>query len=264
MSKVISLLTDFGLADGYVGIMHGIILSICPDAQIVDISHGIAAQDVRHAAYVLYISYPYFPKDTVHVVVVDPGVGSERRAIAIRTPVGHFVAPDNGVLSYVLAHEQVLEAVELTNSRYWLPRVSATFHGRDIFSPVGAHLLRGVPVSELGRPVSDLVTFPLPAAERRSDGRLIGHVLHIDRFGNIITDIRQDELPLDGGVEVRIRDCHIRGVRMTYATVPEGERVALISSDGLLEIAVRNGNAARELDVQAGEEVIVIPLHSEA
>lgn len=264
MSKVISLLTDFGLNDGYVGIMHGVILSICPDARIVDISHGIPPQDVRRAAYVLHISYPYFPEGTVHVVVVDPGVGSKRRAIAIRTSVGYFVAPDNGVLSYVLARERMLEAVELTNSRYWLPRVSATFHGRDVFSPVGAHLLCGVPMRELGRPISDLVTFPMPAAKRQSDGRLIGHVLHIDRFGNIITDIRQDELPRDGNVAVRIRDRRISGVRTTYATVPEGDLVALIGSDGMLEIAVRNGNAAQDMGIQVGEEVVVSPLHNGA
>lgn len=264
MPKVISLLTDFGLVDGYVGIMHGVILSICPDAQIVDISHGIPAQNVRHAAYVLHISYPYFPKGTVHVIVVDPGVGSERRAIAVHTSGGYFVAPDNGVLSYVLAREQVLEAVELTNSRYWLPQVSATFHGRDVFSPVGAHLLRGVPINELGRPVSNLVTFPIPTAERQLDGRLRGHVLHIDRFGNIITNIRQEELPHDGNVAVRIRDRLIQGVRATYAAVPEGEWVALIGSEGLLEIAVRNGNAAQQLGVQTGEDVTVSPLHDES
>jgi len=259
MSKVITLMTDFGTADGYVGTMHGVILKICPEAHIVDISHEIAPQDLCQAAYVLYTAYPYFPDGTVHIVVVDPGVGSERRAIALRTERAVFVAPDNGVLSYVAAREDVLEIVDLTNPRYWLGEISATFHGRDIFSPVGAHLACGVPLSSVGRTLSEIITFDLMEPCTEADGAIRGHVLHVDHFGNIITDIREEILEGMYNARVEIAGHSIEGISTTYAVADVGDLVALIGSEGHLEIAVRDGNAGAALGAVAGDEVVVRP-----
>jgi len=259
MSNVITLMTDFGTADGYVGTMHGVILKICPEAHIVDVSHEIAPQDLRQAAYVLYTAYPYFPDGTVHVIVVDPGVGSERRAIALRTERAAFVAPDNGVLSYVAAREDVLEIVGLTNPRYWLSEVSMTFHGRDIFSPVGAHLACGVPLSNVGSPLSEIITFDLMKPGTEADGAIHGHVLHVDHFGNIITDIRAETLEGMYDARVEIAGRSINGISATYAVADVGDLVALIGSEGHLEIAVRDGNAGAALGAVAGDEVVLRP-----
>jgi len=288
---LITLTTDFGTADGYVGTMKGVILGIVPHVQLVDISHEIAPQDVRQAAYVLYTAYSFFPPHTVHLVVVDPGVGSARRPIALRTPVGTFVGPDNGVFSYVMAREPVDVLVELADPRYRLPQVSHTFHGRDVFAPAAAHLAAGVPITALGPPVSDPVTFPLPRLEIDTDG-VAGEVLHADRFGNVITSIgklgwRGDGLVLEpafqdvgsrmqnaecrmqnagGGKRVRFRAAEavvvvggreIAGVRHTYAEGTPGEVLALVGSEGHLEIAVRAGSAAQRLGLHAGDAVVL-------
>lgn len=255
--SLITLTTDFGLADSYVGAMKGVILGIDPTAAIVDISHDITPQNVREAAYVIYTAYPYFPPDTVHVVVVDPGVGSRRRAIALRAAQACFVAPDNGVLSYVLARERMKEAVSLTNSRYHRPTVSHTFHGRDIFAPVAAHLARGVPLTKLGEPLSEIVAFPLPRPQVRPDGDVIGHVLHIDRFGNLILDVREEDGVLGEGLVLEFADHRVQSLGRTFADVSAGELVAYIGSSGYLEIAVREGNAARLLDMKVGDKVLL-------
>jgi S-adenosylmethionine hydrolase len=260
MASIITLTTDFGLANGYVGTMKGVILSIHPTATIVDISHDIPPQDVREGAYVLYAAYPYFPQGTIHVVVVDPGVGSERRAIALRTPQATFVAPDNGVLSYVVSREKVEEIVNLTNPRFHLFPVSRTFHGRDIFAPVAAYLARGVPLAELGEPLADIITFPLPRPVLRPDGNIVGQVIHIDRFGNLITSITAKDLAdhvLPGEVIVGIKGQSIRGISGTYAEVAPGELLALVGSSGHLEISVCGGSAARTLGAKLGDEVLL-------
>ena len=250
---------DFGTSDGYVGAMHGVVLGINAGARIVDITHDIARQNLREAAFVLYTVYPHFPDGTIHVVVVDPGVGSERRAIALRTEKAQFVAPDNGVLSYVVAKEQSLEMVELSNPDYWLPQVSATFHGRDVFSPVAAHLSLGVPLSDLGPSISGIATFPLPEPSVQPDGIVRGHVLHVDRFGNLITDIRPEVLANTECAQVEIGSHLIKGIDRTYAVAAPGALVALIGSAGHLEIAVREGDAAALLGVAVGAEVVVTP-----
>lgn len=255
--SLITLTTDFGLADSYVGVMKGVILGIDPTATIVDISHEIAPQDVREAAYVIYTAYPYFPPDTVQVVVVDPGVGSRRRAIALRTAQACFVAPDNGVLSYVLAREGMYEAVSLTNSRYHRPTVSHTFHGRDIFAPVAAHLARGVPLTELGEPLTEIVTFPLPQPQVLPDGDMVGHVLHIDRFGNLILDVKQGDSILGERIVLEVAGRRIQGLGHTFTDVPSGELVAYIGSSGHLEIALREGNAAQSLGMEMGDIVLL-------
>jgi len=256
-----------------------VILTIAPTAHLVDISHEIAPQNLRQAAYVLYTSYPFFPPGTVHLVVVDPGVGSARRPIALRTPAGDFVAPDNGVLSYVMAREPVEALVELSDPRYRLSQISHTFHGRDIFAPAAAHLAAGVPILSLGSPVSDPVTFSPPSVEITPAG-ITGEVLHADHFGNVITSIgllawSESDLILtpafregQGGEPVRFRAAgaavtvagqEIAGVHRTYAKVAPGETLALVGSEGHLEIAVREGSAAQRLGLHPGDTVILRP-----
>ncbi len=274
---LVTLTTDFGTADGYVGTMKGVVLSIVPEAQLVDISHSIAPQDVRQAAYVLYTAYRFFPRHTVHLVVVDPGVGSVRRPVALRTPAGMFVGPDNGVFSYMMACEPVEALVELASPRYRLPKVSHTFHGRDIFAPAAAHLAAGVPIAALGPAVHDPITFPSPRLEMAANSAT-GEILHADHFGNVITSIgllrwEGENVSLvptfqAGGserpVKVRLRadkatvlvaDQEIRGVHRTYANVEHGQTLALVGSEGHLEIAVREGNAASKLNLQPGQAV---------
>ena len=274
---LVTLTTDFGTADGYVGTMKGVMLGVVPNARLVDISHEIMPQNLRQAAYVLYTAYPFFPSHAVHLVVVDPGVGSARRPIALRTPAGAFVAPDNGVLSYVMAREPVEALVELADPCYRLPHVSHTFHGRDIFAPAAAHLAAGVPITSLGPPVTDPVTFPSPRLEVTPDG-VAGEALHVDHFGNVITSIGQlvwsgDELLLDPAFQgptsgesvcfkakdavVVVAGREITGVHRTYAEVMPGETLALVGSEGHLEIAVREGNAGQRLGVRPSDAVIL-------
>ena len=258
--SIITLTTDFGLADGYVGTMKGVILGIDPTVTIVDISHDIAPQDVREAAYTFYAAYPYFPQGTIHVVVVDPGVGSERRAIALRTPQATFVAPDNGVLSYVVAGERVEEIVHLTNPRYHLSPVSHTFHGRDIFAPAAAHLARGVPLAELGEPLAEIVTFPLPRPQVGPDGTIAGQIIHVDRFGNLITSIMSKDLtdhPLLREGIITIKGQSIRGIANNYAEGATGKLLALVGSSDHLEIAVSGGSASQTLAARVGDEVLL-------
>jgi len=255
--RLITLTTDFGLEDAYVGVMKGVILGINPAASIVDLCHAIPPQDVRAAAFLLHTAWPYFPPGTIHVVVVDPGVGSQRRAIAVATEAATFLAPDNGVLSYVLAEVKEAQAVHLTNQRYWLPQVSATFHGRDIFAPVAAHLSLGVPLTDLGEPLplGELVTFPLPRPARQSNGTWLGHVVHVDHFGNLVTDLEAGAIGDAQSVVIEVGGQRIVGVRHTYREGVPGEPMALIGSSGRLEIAVPGGHAARWLQAQIGDQV---------
>lgn len=274
-APLVTLLTDFGLADGYVGTMKGVILGIVPGARLVDISHEIAPQGVKQAAYVLYASYRFFPAHSVHLVVVDPGVGGARRPIALRTSSGAFVGPDNGVFSYVMHRDPVEAIVELVNPGYRLSPASQTFHGRDIFAPAAAHLAAGVPITDLGPPVSAPVSLPIPAIKARGD-EIAGEVIHIDRFGNVTTSIGKlfwegDEVLLRsafGQVEESMRFAAARAVVAVagrevakvghaYAEVGVGELLALVGSSGHLEIAVRDGNAAEALGVRLGDEVLV-------
>jgi S-adenosylmethionine hydrolase len=278
---LVTLTTDFGVADSYVGTMKGVILSIAPDARLVDISHQIAPQNVRQAAFVLHAAYPFFPSHAVHLVVVDPGVGSARRPIALRTPRGSFVGPDNGVFSYVLVGEPVEALVELANPRYRLRQISHTFHGRDVFAPAAAHLAAGVPITELGPPVLDPIAFPLPRLELSAKG-VTGEALHADHFGNVVTSIGrlswdQDELLLEpvfreaggrrqeaGGKKMCFKSDEalilaagreIGGVYRAYAEVEPGEVLALVGSGGHLEIAIREGDAASRLGLRPGDPV---------
>lgn len=255
---VITLTTDFGLADNYVAIMKGVILGIAPLARIVDITHQIEPQDVRQAAAVLDAAVPYFPPDTIHVAVVDPGVGSTRRPIAIRTPHALFIGPDNGLFSPALTQTSHLELtiLHLNRPAFWLPAVSRTFHGRDIFAPVAAHLAAGQPFESVGTPIDDPVILATPQPSRLPDGRLTGEILMVDRFGNLISNLPDTWLAGRYGV-ITCAGVDVPGPSETYASVEPGELLALIGSSGLLEIAVRDGSAAARLRAGPGEPIHV-------
>jgi S-adenosyl-L-methionine hydrolase (adenosine-forming) len=273
---IITLTTDFGAADGYVGAMKGVILGITPGATLVDISHDVAAHDVRGGAFVLKTASPYFAAGTIHIAVIDPGVGSERRALAVQTPRATFIGPDNGVLSWALAREDGLTIVHLDRPAYWLDPISSTFHGRDVFAPAAAHLARGVGIAELGTVVDDLIRLPLPRPRCDESGTLHSEVIYIDRFGNLVTGIEIE--PGDGPAVCRVTNLpdgapvvnfsslaridilgrRIEGVVHSYSDVNPGELLALAGSSGHLEVAVRNGNAASALEAQAGAPVRVI------
>jgi len=255
MVPLITLTTDFGLQDSFVGTMKGVILGIAPAARLVDLTHDVPPQDVRAGAYALYAAYRYFPAHTVHLAVVDPGVGSARRAVAVRASWGTFVAPDNGLLSLVLSRETVDEAVALENPAYRLSQVSHTFHGRDVFAPAAAHIARGVSLSELGPAVTDLVTFPVSRPARRGS-TLTGYVIYVDRFGNLVTDVT--EADLTGPVAtVEAGTARIAGLSDAYAAAVPGQPLALIGSAGHLEVAVREGHAGRVLGLGVGDPVTV-------
>lgn len=273
MGAIITLTTDFGLSDAYVAAMKGVILSINPEAKLVDICHTIKPQNTHQAAFVLGTAYQFFPEGTVHLVVVDPGVGTERRAIILRTPAACFVAPDNGVLTYVIRDYSTelignntnqqkvrvgveLEAVTITRPEYWRSPVSFTFHGRDIFAPVAARLSLGLPAREFGDTITSLEVLPYLQPYRGPDGSLTGHVLHVDRFGNLITDIRGDDLQqAKQEITIKVGDQLVHGLSRTYA---EGERLlALIGSSGYLEISLKLGSAYDYLNVEVGDEIKV-------
>ncbi len=255
----ITLTTDFGLAGPYVASMKGVILGILPAATIVDVSHAIAPQNIHQAAYVLGAAAHFFPDGTIHVVVVDPGVGSERRAIAVFTRRACFVGPDNGVFSRIYVQEDVLEIRNLSNAAYHLPTISNTFHGRDIFAPVAAHIAAGVSPSALGPTISDPVTIDFPAPEIRADGSIHGQIIYADEFGNLISNIPIEWLHDKAGWMFKIGGVSINGLSATYSDVQLQGLVVLGSSAGYVEIAMRNGSAARHLAVEPGDIVIARP-----
>ncbi len=254
---LITLTTDFGQADAYVGAMKGAILNICPEATLVDITHDIHPQAVGQAAYVFSTAVPYFPSGTVHLVVVDPGVGSQRRPIAVLGRQALYVAPDNGVLSLALSQDPAQLAIHLTEPRYRLAQVSATFHGRDIFAPAAAYLACGKPPHDMGEPIppAELVSLPTVEPRPQADNSWLGEILHIDRFGNLITSFRLTALRRP--VTILVGGQQIGKLSRTFADVRPGELVAYVGSSGHLEIAVRQGNAARELGLGIGDPVQV-------
>jgi len=267
MAAIITLTTDFGTQDVYVATIKGVILDINPKATIVDICHTIEPQNITQAAFLISTAYGYFPKDTIHMVIIDPGVGSRRRAIILKTRKAFFIAPDNGVLSYIIHHALPkgdlpnkgakglppgLLAVESTNPKFWHHPVSSTFHGRDVFAPVAAHLSLGVPLQEFGEVITSLSTFPIPRPQVGARGELIGHIIHIDRFGNLITDINREDLP-SGKLYLEIAGQQIEGLSTSYA---DGDQLlALIGSSGYLEVAVKNSSAVSLLGAKIGDKV---------
>jgi S-adenosylmethionine hydrolase len=250
MTRVITLLTDFGTADGYVGEMKGVLCTTAPDAALVDITHDVAAQDVEGARLVVARYWRRFPLGTVHVVVVDPGVGGARAAIAVESEGRLLVGPDNGVLSPALLHGGA-RCVELS-----VPAgASATFHGRDVFAPAAAALARSTPIDALGEAFNSPIVRRTPEPVRRDDGSIAGVIISVDRFGNAVTNL----LSWRGGV-VETNGRRLSLVR-TYADVAPGDATALVGSSGLVEIAVRNGSAAATLGLKRGDAVVLQPSH---
>ncbi len=271
MSSIITLTTDFSLNDAYVSAMKGVILGINPEAKLVDICHTIKPQNILQAAFILSTAYEYFPEGTIHLIVVDPGVGTYRKAVILKTPQAYFIAPDNGVLSYVIRDfdnksavnnelqkqaefSSGLEAISITRSEFWRSPVSPTFHGRDIFAPVAAHLSLGLPFSEFGEKITSLTVLPYPRPYRKPDGSLVGHIIHIDNFGNLITDIKSSDLS-ELNVTINIADRFISGLSKTYAD--GNSLIALIGSSGYLEISVYGDSASDFLHAHIGDEVTV-------
>lgn len=262
MAAVITLTTDFGTRDGYPGVMKGVILRICPQAHVIDITHDIAPQNVFEGALTLARSVPYFPSGTVHIAVVDPGVGTKRRPLAARLGEQYFVLPDNGLISAVLLRaeeqKQPVEIVCLNQKQYWLPEISYVFHGRDIFAPVGAHLANGVPLFDLGSPIHDPQKIDLPTV-RSIPGGWQGAVIHIDHFGNIATNLQAEHVKNWTVLETRLAGQTFRiPVTRTFGECKPGELVALIDSSGYLALCVVNGNAATRLNTQLGDMVEIV------
>jgi len=256
---LISLMTDFGAEDVYVGVMKGVIARICPEARVVDLTHAIPSFDVAQAAFRLRQAYPWFPKGAIHVVVVDPGVGSGRGIVAMRSDGHVFIAPDNGALSVVQEDAGHDELREVAESRYFLEPVSASFHGRDIFAPVAAHVAAGTPLSELGPARERLKTLDAPKPQASPDGPITGAVLWSDRFGNLVTNIPASLVESCANPQFRVGSAVIQGLSRTYADVAPGEALATIGAFGMIEFAVRLGSAAEKLRAGRGAAVVVNP-----
>lgn len=264
MASIITLLTDFGIEDGYVASMKGVILGICPQVSLVDISHMIAPQDVRAGAYLISTVYEDFPSGTIHLAVVDPGVGTERRAMALKAAGHFFVGPDNGLFSLTLKEQPDYEARCLENPIYWRSKVSNTFHGRDIFAPAAAHLASGIVFDSLGPPCIPML--PQWSSVRRSKNKLQGEVIYIDHFGNIITNLRQEDVARFAAGKAwaaTIGSHSITQFVESYGQVEPGDAVALIGSSGHLEIAVNQGSAAEILKIRTGDRITLQTIQSD-
>jgi S-adenosylmethionine hydrolase len=258
-TRIITLITDFGEASGYIGIMKGVILSINPECRIIDITHHISPQDREEAAFVLKSTCPFFPPDTIHLVVVDPGVGSTRKPIIVESSQSWFVGPDNGVFSFIFLEGLQKRVWEITNDRYFLSPVSPTFHGRDIFAPIAAHLSSGVCIHEIGKELKDCVQLEELEPEVHPD-MLKGRVVLIDHFGNLVSNISHKLFTRVVGTnpfQITVGNRVIRKIYNTYSDAEDGEVVALFGSFQHLEISVRNGNCQRLLRVSKGFQVSV-------
>jgi S-adenosylmethionine hydrolase len=260
--KIITLTTDFGLRDPYVAEMKAVILGICSEPAIVDVTHEIEKFNIRMGAYVLASAAPYFPKETIHVVVVDPGVGTKRRFLLIQTRQGFFVGPDNGVLVLAAEKQGIISVHEITNPKLMLPNVSNTFHGRDVFAPAAAHLANGVSPADFGPEIKE-VAKPEFSKVTFSKGTLMGEVLYVDGFGNIITNVGKEELArihTQDSINVDMPSGKVRlKLGKTYAETKPKEALILVGSHGYVEIAVNQGNAAEKFQTRPGDKIKLSP-----
>jgi S-adenosylmethionine hydrolase len=259
---LVTLLTDFGTRDYFVGAMKGALLSVSPRAQVVDLTHDVAPHDIAEGAFTLLNAYHTFPPQTVHIAVVDPGVGSARRPLLVVTRTFYFVGPDNGLFSYVCEREGEVQVFQLTNEKYFRPAVSSTFHGRDIFAPVAGALLNGVSPAELGPQITDYVRLAPLAPAQIDDDTIAAAIIHIDRFGNCVTNITRAELPdetIARGLVLQVGAHYVRSFRRFFTEGSFGAReiFAIWGSAGFLEIAAARDSAARLLGVVHGQRVIV-------
>lgn len=283
--QIITLLTDFGYHDAYVGIMKGVIFGVNPRVNIIDICHDIPPQDILSGAYLLYTAYKYFPAGTIHVAVIDPGVGSERDIVCAKVDSYIFLAPDNGLLSFIVSERIPEEIINVTNSKFFLPSPSSTFHGRDIFAPVAAHLSSGVKLHQLGAKCKDIKRIDIPAPGYKKTGRLEGQIIYIDRFGNLITNILRDDVAkffnnrlsphlqkktkitknTYGGlpffnltkVVTTVKEKRLTGIKNTYTDVKPGRPLVLFGSAGFLEISINQGNAQKHFQANRGDKVYI-------
>jgi S-adenosylmethionine hydrolase len=254
---IITFLTDFGARDYFVGALKGAALAVNPRAVLVDLTHEIAAQDILEGAFTLLAAYEAFPPGTVHVAVVDPGVGSARRPLAVAAGAHLFVGPDNGLFSYVCERERDVRVFHLTNERFFRPAVSRTFHGRDIFAPVAGALAQGLALEELGPQITDYVRLPALTPNRQPDGSLRASIIHVDRFGNCVTNITRAELLAETGAWLQVGAHRIERFRRFFVEGDAGEVFAIWGSAGFLELAARCASAAALLGVERGQPVRV-------
>ena len=252
--RPIVLLTDFGLTDHYVGVMKGVILSLHPQAQIIDLSHEIEPQDIASAQILLQNAHAYFPKKSIFVSVVDPGVGTDRPILGVETEEQIFLAPDNGLLGFLGKSPSLRRIVQIQDEKYFRTPVSDTFHGRDIFAPVAAHLSLGTPLKKMGTETKSLSQLDIPGPIV-SNGEITGRVTAIDRFGNLITDISKEMIPEGTQIVISIGKTKIKGLSRNYAGQKEKKPLALIGSDGMVEISINQGNAAKQLALSVGTPV---------
>lgn len=257
--RPIALLTDFSLKDPYVGLMKGVIFSINPEAQVIDLCHNVAPQDVNHGALLLQASYHFFPSGTIFTVVVDPGVGTNRKVLCVETEKYFFLAPDNGILDPILQKEDVIKIVDVTDDRYFLPKISSTFHGRDIFAPVAAYISKGLPPQMLGSEIKSIQTLNLPVASF-SNEELNGEIVIIDHFGNLITNVfpemlKDNNLADFEKIRVIVDNSPLQGIYNTYGDKGIGEPLCLVGSSGMIEIAINNGSAAEHFKASKGTKV---------
>lgn len=261
MKPIITLTTDFGQKDGFIGVMKGVIWGIVPEAQIADITHEIEPQNIRQGAYALWRAVPFFPEGSVHIAVIDPGVGTQRRPIGLRIGKQYYIVPDNGLITPFLVDgesaQESIEIVHLNNPDYWLPEVSRTFHGRDIFAPTGAHLAKGVPLNGLGSPISDPVRLAFSKPEQTDRG-WVAHITIIDVFGNLTTDLPAEYLSPEKEYAFKIGDQTIQGLVPSYGHRAVDELIAVVDSENYIEISVVNGNAAKATGSHVGDIVEVI------
>ena len=261
--RIVTLTTDFGQRDPFVGVMKGVILGICRDATLIDLTHEIAPFDIREGAVALESAWRFFPMGTIHLAVVDPGVGGRRRALGLEAGGHYFVGPDNGLFSFALMRD-TWSAVSIESSAYRRSEVSRTFHGRDIFAPAAGHLAAGVPLERLGPRITDPIRLPLPRCRRTGDA-IVGEVVGTDRFGNLLTSVAAEmvsELAPDGAIAVALAGREIIGLASSYEESPPGVAAAIMGSSGHLEIFIRSASAQAALGAAPGAEVTIRRLGS--
>jgi S-adenosylmethionine hydrolase len=261
--QFVTMITDFGSSDLFVGVMKGVIKNINPEVEIIDVNHQVASYDIFDAAFTLAQSYRFFPTDTIHLVVVDPGVGTARRPLLARTIDHKFVAPDNGVLSLIYEREENIEVRHITSDHYFLNPVSNTFHGRDIFAPVVGWLSKGLEADKFGEPITDYAKFASPKPKRTGDQLVQGVVLSVDKFGNLVTNITPEDVPQlfaenPPPFKIVVNQHEITHLNLSYSMGKPGEVFAMVGSSGFLEISTNRGSASKALSAARGSEVGVV------
>jgi len=255
-NKIVTLTTDFGQAGSYAGAVKGVLLGINPELRIVDITHEISPFNILEGALLLNSFYQFFPSGTIHLVVVDPGVGGKRKGILVRTDDYFFVGPDNGVFSFIYDQEKVRGMINLTNSEYFLGKPSSTFHARDIFAPVSAYLSLGINPEEFGPPAEECLKLKLPQPVQKKN-RLTGEIVYIDNFGNLVTNIEANSIAKARRIQIRIKNKKLNRLNLFYEQEKKGKLLALIGSSNFLEIAVNQGDAQKLLKAKTGDKITI-------